>query len=334
MPTMLSKLRTTILDWRTIGRWAIGIVIIIVILWSLSFDKIAQIFSTVAWIFVFINLIVTMVLRLLAGIKWHLILRIQDRAVKLMQSVAAHFVGTAVGAVTPVFGSDLAVGYAYYQQSRQGGTAISAILVDRIIGIYLLIVVGNVAVLLNLERIIALPWLLVVTSSALMAAIVMPIAVLLLNRYRSRLPFKLLPTKIESLLRTVVNDLKAYWNRGKDVLVQNCILSFIVQMLRILYLYILALAVGSTGSIADYAVVAPMMFLIMALPLPAPSIGLEQGAFLVMLGMIGVPGESAFAMAVLNRLLTMISVLPGVVCIWWGWGLQRRQDGQIELGRD
>lgn len=92
------------------------------------------------------------------------------------------------------------------------------------------------------------------------------------------------------------------------------------------------MAAGAPGDPIDYALVAPPLFFIMMLPVPAASIGREQGVFILMLAPIGVPGEMAFARAVLNRLLTILSVLPGIVCIWLGLGLSPRKDVRLAVG--
>src|SRR5690606_17168443 len=137
-------------------RWALGAAILGAVLASLSWEETARAFAGVVWPFVLANLAIKIALRVLAGIKWHLIVRLGDPGAPLRQSLAAHFAGTAVGAVAPVLGSDLTVAYAYYRQSQRASAAISTIFADRLIGMYLLIAIGAVAVLANLERMLEL----------------------------------------------------------------------------------------------------------------------------------------------------------------------------------
>lgn len=312
-------------------RWALGAAILGAVLASLSWEETARAFAGVVWPFVLANLAIKIALRVLAGIKWHLIVRLGDPGAPLRQSLAAHFAGTAVGAVAPVLGSDLTVAYAYYRQSQRASAAISTIFADRLIGMYLLIAIGAVAVLANLERMLELEPLLAFAAAATAAAVAAPLGALRLLRARRSALRRAVPRRVEGVLGQVVGQLRAYWAEGRGALLANAALSLLVQLLRVLSVWTLALAVGAPGSLLDYAVVAPLMFFLMVLPIPAVSIGLEQGVFFVMLGMLGVPGELAFAMAVLNRLLTIVSVLPGIGCISLGLGFAPRADVRLSI---
>lgn len=309
--------------FKTPVRWGIGIGVLAIILLNLSIEDIATELLHLSWVFVFANLIIKFAIRTIVGIKWYLILLIQDPQANFWRALAAHFAGTAMGSVVPVFGADLTVGYAYYRQSGQAASAISSVLMDRVIGAYATVFVGSLALLLNLERFMKIRAILFVLGGVALAAVIAPFAVWGLMRYRKLLVSWWMPAKAKELLSIVRENLEEYRTRGVRMLMMNIGLALVVPILRILSMYTMALAVGAPGSLAEYAVLTPIMFLMFMAPIPVAAIGLEQGVFIVMLGLIGVQAEAAFAMSVVNRVLLTISVLPGIACIVTGWGLNR-----------
>lgn len=313
-------------DWqrfRTPLRWATGIGILVIILVNLSIQDIVSELLDLAWIAVLVNLIIKFVIRITVGLKWYLIVLIKDPAASFWRTQAAQFIGTAIGSVLPVFGTDLTVAYVYYRQSGQATSAISSILMDRIIGVSATILIASLMLLVNLERFMQIPVIPLLVCGIFIAAITAPFAVWFLMRHRKLLVSWWMPKKARKLLTTVRDDLEEYRTRGARMLLMNIGLASIIAILRILSVYTLALVIDAPGTLAEYAVIGPLMFLMIMVPLPVASIGMEQGVFIVMLGLIGIEAETAFAMSIVNRVLTTISVLPGILCLLTGWGWSR-----------
>jgi uncharacterized protein (TIRG00374 family) len=315
--SIISRLK----KYKKIIRWSVGLAIIVIILSQISIDKLAVVFSQLLWSAVVANLIIKIALRVTIAYKWYLILKIQDAAVVFRRVLAASLAGTAAGTLVPIFGADLTVVYAYYKQSGQADSAISSILVDRLIAVYIMVSMAALIALVNLERFLATPVILALVATAAGACLALPPVFYMVQRFPRLVP-QWIGARIRKLLKGVLNNIKYYWRHGTRQLLFNGLISLFTQLLRILSVYTLALAVDAPGSLVDYAVVAPLMFLIMMIPIPAASVGLEQGVFVVMLGFLGVSLELAFAMALINRVLMMISLAPGILCIIMGWGFE------------
>jgi len=83
--------------------------------------------------------------------------------------------------------------------------------------------------------------------------------------------------------------------------------------MRILAIYSLAPGIGIQASIVDFIAVVPVIFLIVMIPIYGGGLGVQEGAFFLILGMIGISAESAFTMSVISRGLTWITLLPGTI---------------------
>jgi uncharacterized protein (TIRG00374 family) len=317
----LQSIKSALEKNKKIIRWSVGLAIIATILSQISIAELVSIFSQLVWSAVVANLIIKFLLRLTIAYKWYLILKIKDATVVFRRVLAASLAGTAAGTLVPIFGADFTVVYAYYKQSGQADSAISSILVDRVIAVYIMVFMAGLIALVNLDRFLETPVILGLVAAATTACLVLPFFVYLLLRFPHLLS-RWISTRIRNLLKRVLTNIHYYWRHGTQELVFNAAISLFSQLLRILSIYTLALAVGAPGSLVDYAVVAPLMFLIMMIPIPAASVGLEQGVFVVMLGFLGVSVELAFAMALINRILMMISLAPGILCIIMGWGFE------------
>ena len=87
--------------------------------------------------------------------------------------------------------------------------------------------------------------------------------------------------------------------------------SLLFYALLVLFQFTLLRAVGSTITLRDAALVAPLIPLVSLLPVSANGLGLTEGAIVLFYSQMGVPADQAFAAALLRRLVTIFMSLPG-----------------------
>jgi glycosyltransferase 2 family protein len=92
-----------------------------------------------------------------------------------------------------------------------------------------------------------------------------------------------------------------------------------------LFQFTLLRAVGSPIGLAQVALVAPLIPLISLLPVTANGLGIAEGAFVLFYTQVGVAPDQAFAAALLRRLLTIATAVPGGL-LWLGSGPVRRAE--------
>ena len=123
-----------------------------------------------------------------------------------------------------------------------------------------------------------------------------------------RLPglFRRLAAKLAGFGETV-----AGYRSAPGELVIAGLWSLVFYGLLILFQFILLRSVGSTVTLADAALVAPLVPLVSLLPVTANGLGLTEGAIVVFYTHMGVPADQAFAAALLRRLVTVAVSAPG-----------------------
>lgn len=305
---------------KTTLRWVVGIGLLAYIVSQLSLESLAQYFVTLAILPMLLSLLAKFGLRVLVAAKWYFLVRVSDPTFRFVDALAMHFIGGAAGIALPLVGVDAVVGYAYYRHRGQAGTAISTVIVDRVIGVYTTVILATVGVLFNLERFSGMPGILWFVGVLVAGALIGPFVLHGLASSGALWRRVRLPERITRLGKEIVTGFRDLRDYGVSMLVLNVALSFATQLVRVIAAFALAFAVHEQPSFLDFMVLIPLSFLIAMVPLTVGGLGIEQGAFIVLFGLVGISAESAFVMSIVGTALTTVSVLPGVVLIMRGWG--------------
>ena len=83
-----------------------------------------------------------------------------------------------------------------------------------------------------------------------------------------------------------------------------------------------ALGVKATGW--DFLAIMPAVTLATTLPISLGGWGVREGAFVLLLGRVGVPAAEALSLSLLFGLFSMVSGFPGLLA--WATGWQGRED--------
>jgi uncharacterized protein (TIRG00374 family) len=303
---------------KRIARWVASLALIAYILSQMSLPDLAREFGSLIYAPLVAALLLKVLLRILVAAKWFVIVRIRDRLLSFWRALAVHFVGGAVGTVLPMVGVDLTVGYAYYKRSMDAAAAISSVMIDRLIGLYMTILMAAIGLALAHENLAAVPGLSLLTVGAVVAALLSPVIFGVLFRFRRILIRSWMPKKIAQLLREIRIVLGDYGSRGRAMLGANVGLSFITQFVRVLSTYALALAVGADPAFFDFLALVPLIFLALMIPITGASVGMEPAAFIVAFGLVGIGPEKAFAMAMIGKALSLLAATPGVIILLFG----------------
>jgi uncharacterized membrane protein YbhN (UPF0104 family) len=302
---------------RRIGRAArlvVGLAILSLIISRLSVGALVDRLAGLVWLPIVYATGVELVIRVLSSLKWFFLLRFRDPSVRFKEALAAQFVGVTLGSLLPTGGVDLTVGYTYYRQSGRAATAAASVAVDRLLSIVAILAFATAMAFLHLEVLAVHREIGAVAAGA----ILLPLAVALVFRW--------LPARWKSRLEPVLDEFRDYRSRGLQVVGKNFAISMVIQILRVGFVFVLLYAVGESLPLALCAIIAPILFLVIMVPMGW--LGWEQGAFVVVLGLAGITAEAAFAMAIVNRLVFALTSIPGVVFVATGWGMKARAGGQ------
>lgn len=300
------------------AQWLIGIGLLGFIISQLSLDTLLRDIVDLSWVFLTLAFLIMLGTRILCAYKWYILARINHQSLTFRKLLAINFFSGAVGTVVPFINSDLVAGYTYYRLFGKASNSISSILVDRVIGLYVTILTAVVGVLISIGLFMEIQSVLFLTGGILLATIIVTcIMVYLLLHPKYKLP-DWLPSRLKRLLNETLGVIKGYIKQHRSKLLINACLCIVVQVMRILSTYALILAIHSQVSILYFISIVPLIFLFAQLPISVSGLGIQEGAFIFFLGLVGVTAESAFAISVIGRAIRLITAIPGAIwVIYW-----------------
>ncbi|ETX13183.1 hypothetical protein OCH239_13005 [Roseivivax halodurans JCM 10272] len=125
----------------------------------------------------------------------------------------------------------------------------------------------------------------------------------------------LLPVALRARARAVLEPLGAF--KGHSALFWRAgVLALLLQVNNVTFYWMLSEALSLDVDFATFFIIAPLAIFIMTLPISINGIGLRETAFVLLLGMTGVAGEQALALAWMEfGLILMLGGVGGLVYI-------------------
>ncbi len=112
-----------------------------------------------------------------------------------------------------------------------------------------------------------------------------------------------------------VGEIYEYFGRLKsrrDVIVKAVLLSFVVQLLNFFMVIILALATGENIPIVPLFVFLPIIITVTTIPISMSGLGVREGSFVLLLGLIGVRPAVATSLSLSWFFANFLGGLPGL----------------------
>jgi uncharacterized protein (TIRG00374 family) len=122
--------------------------------------------------------------------------------------------------------------------------------------------------------------------------------------------------RVERPIRAVYEGLHAY-RENVALMLGVFALTFAVQVVRVLAIWMCGKAVGVDLSPRVYYVMGPLFFLIMLLPITLNGIAVRESFFVSFLGKLGVDPDPAFATGFLYFVVVICVSLPGLGIFAW-----------------
>ncbi len=122
--------------------------------------------------------------------------------------------------------------------------------------------------------------------------------------------------KVERPLRAVYEGVHAYRDHGR-LLIGLTLVTLVVQAIRILPIWFVALAVDIDLSWRPFFVMGPVLFFVLLFPFTINGLAVREAFFVSFLGTLGVGADQAFAAGFLFFLVTVVLALPGLGILLW-----------------
>ncbi len=287
------------------------------------------------------GLLVTVASRCLMAYKWNLLLRAKGIWLRHLEALRIYYIGNFLGLFLPAtVGLDV-LRTLYVKPHAPGRVpeVISSILVERLLGVLMigLAAVGGCLALaqVTVSQSGAVRELLV-ASAALLGVAVLVIGVSFTGRF-GLVVARLLDVgarrggwaaRVAGKLREVFDSYQAY-RHHRSALVAFLLLTAVEIGTVVLWNYCVGLSLGLDLPFHIYLYVIPPMALLVRLPITISGVGLREGAFVVLLAVVGVPREESLALGVLAHALDLVALLTGG--LWYALSPQYRRPSAARL---
>lgn len=323
------------------GRVVLKIVISTILLgllaWIADPRELGQVIATAnpGWLAASLGLAIAN--RILMGLKWTILIRAISVPVAWSVSVKAYFAASFAGIfLPPTVGADTVRTFILTKKYGHTPKIISSILVERLVGLLVLSVFAFLGVVIVLSLYAS-----IIPLSA-SAGLVVVIAALTLSTscwFVTTAPFTRLVervvdrigsrgekwARVASLLRDIQRSLALY--RGKPLaLTAFFFLTCLENVIAIVRAWFVALAFGIDIGVVLFFVITPIEQFASRLPISVHGFGIREGLFMYALSLVGVSAATGLAVGLVNHLLFIIAVLPG---IWFLMAAKSRQPDTV-----
>lgn len=322
-------------------QFAVKIIFSAALLWivfsRIDLSAMAETMRSVQWIWLFWAFMLQHVGKFLTGTRWQKILRSQGVSISLRQLVASLYVAQFFNAFLPsTIGGDTIRIYDTIQYSQKKTKPITAVFLDRLLGLFALVMLGLAALAVGLllkENLEPFVWLIIGSFLACTAVLL-----IIFNRSLAQkagwLLNRLKLTKAAAKVSKASTAILALKSK-KLALLQVFLISIVLQVNVIIFYYFISQALHLQISILYFFVVIPIILIILLLPISINGIGLREGAYIFFFSRLGAADEVAISLSLLAFGLTLIQgIIGGIIFALRGISPENRRQITSLLKRE
>ena len=236
--------------------------------------------------------------QLISSFRWKLLLS-ENFTIRRLFSI--YMIGAFFGSFMPgIIGGDAVRAYYLNKKAKKMSLTLASIFMDRYIGYVSLMIIGISAAPFTLRFFGDSPykWSMPVIFVAFLTGSFLFFNLQLGKKFRG------------------VSEFYEYFialKTRRDAVIKAALISFLVQFLNFFMVIILAAGMGQEISLLLLFVLLPIIITITTIPVSISGIGVREGAFVVLLGLIGVKPEIATSLSLAWFFSLFVGSLPGLV---------------------
>jgi glycosyltransferase 2 family protein len=255
--------------------------------------------------------LVLMVDRLVAAFRWYLLVHGKNAAVTFWGIVRLVFVSGFAGYFTPgSVGVEAVRVYGLSRTISNLALSVTSVLVERLLALFALTLLVLVGLALRPPGLPPeygrLAWLALAVLSVGVCGLMSP--------GLRRLSLLALPTGWLAPVRRGLQKIYAVlddYRRQPGLMLCSLAIAVIFQLNRCLLSAVGAAALGSSLPFVYFVVIVPVVALVSLMPISIAALGVRELAYVYLFGLVGMPAETALALALLTRLVGLLMLLPG-----------------------
>lgn len=309
--------RKRVPSWQLLLKFVFSIAVLSILVAVLDWREVAAIVAS-ARLEALLVAAATLVLgNLCIAWRWQMLLEPVGVHTTFFQSLKSYLKGHFLGFIVPSGMTADVVKALDMNQSRMRGSRsrgyelVASIFVERAFGAF---TVGMAVVLGLLISPLAGEFAEMqhVMSLSAIAVVICCIVALFADKFLQLLPDTAVRRwpRIHKGVKSVRSSFDAY-RSAPARLVVIMLLSIAIQALRIIPVYVIAVAIGAGEHFFPFLIAVPVIFLLNMVPVVGSRIGTEQGMFVLLLGLAGIGAEPSLVIALLSLVLGLVVSLPG-----------------------
>lgn len=236
--------------------------------------------------------------QLVSSFRWKLLLS-ENFTVRRLFSI--YLIGAFFGSFMPgIIGGDAVRAYYLNKKAKKMSLTLASIFMDRYIGYVSLMIIGISAAPFTLRYFGDSPykWSMPVIFVVFLTCSFLFFNLQLGKRFRGMTEFY---------------EYFIYLKTRKGTVIKAALISFLVQFLNFFMVVILAAGMGEKISLLLLFVFLPIIITITTIPISISGLGIREGAFVILLGLIGVKPEIATSLSLAWFFSIFVGSIPGLV---------------------
>ena len=300
-------------------RIAFSLILIAGLLWWVGVQQLLDVLSRVELRYIALLFLLAFALIWVSCVKWRLFLRASGNDASLWVLFRLYVIGYFFNLFLPSFiGGDIARSYQLGQELGKQRDAFVSTFMERFTGLLAMAALGTIFVCIGTQATAGLELavsfigfvalvLALVCFSERIGKVALRLATYLVQRiFPSKLGFKTIA------LMEKCDRAFAFCRSKPALMVNSLLLSFVFHVLTVLNTEVAALAIGwHSVPFSGLFIVTPLVLLVSMVPLTPNGLGLQEGAFLFLLGRIGASQGEGLAVGLLLRVKVIIIGLIG-----------------------
>jgi glycosyltransferase 2 family protein len=294
-------------------RWTVSVALLLVMFRSIDVETIKPTLAGTQPLPLSLAFVMLLADRYLFAVRWKLILQPYVENVRISTLTRITFVSTFLSNFLPsALSSDVVRTYFLHKERTSMASVISSVLLDRLVGFVSLLLLSMAALgVAYVQGFLEQEWLmiaLVMTGTTAVAALLVTSSWLGAITVRMRKSSWRIWRQIG---KTVIAVREYPWTAKRVVKILGLACGAYVSA--IIATYLVFYAMGGEAPIGYFFIFTLIVQLAMSIPISIGSLGVHEGAWVVVLGTVGVAPGEAFLFALLLRTVNLLVSLPGGV---------------------
>jgi uncharacterized protein (TIRG00374 family) len=289
---------------------AVSLVLVAVLVTQVDLGQALQYLAGLQWLPFLGAVILYLGGVLVRAYRWGVLVWALGVEVSWWRLAGLYFVGSFFSLVLPTgVGGDVVRMYELSRDSTQTASAISSVLVDRFLGLFVLFALALLALVFGQEIVSAQVRILI---ALVFVGCLIGVALLVqrtwIEAWGRRLGLDHLLGRI-TILEELYESLHLY---GPAALTRATVAALVFNLMLVLTNYLLGLALGIEVSIWHYFLFVPIISALLMVP-SVGGLGVREATYVFLFGQVGVPPDQAFALALAYDAILILTGLVGAI---------------------